>query len=158
MGKKQWGSSRLSPISHLSFGLYSLAEGWATRQTMLTFNRLLSIAFLSSACLFAPGRSASDLSDIALGLAQFETLTVTENVGKHSPYIVVRVTNQRDKVQSFGLSNEAGVLGMPLPPGKYCYEAFSQSGHHLKMNRPEPERCFEVKKGEVVEVGVGFKP
>ena len=71
---------------------------------------------------------------------------------------MVRVTNQSEKVQSFGLSNEVGVLGMPLPPGKYCYDAFSQTGHRLKMNRPAPEKCFDVREGKVVEVGVGFKP
>jgi hypothetical protein len=125
---------------------------------MLTYGRLLSIAFLSSAYLFAAGRSASDFSDITLGLAQFETVTVTTSGGKHAPYTVVRVISETNKMQSFGLSNEAGVLGMPLPPGKYCYDAFSRTGHHLEMNRPQPERCFDVKKGEVVEVGVGFKP
>ena len=106
---------------------------------MWTSSRLLFIAFLSSCVLFTSGQSASDFSDIALGFAQFETVIVTADGGKHSPFVVVRVTNQSDMVRSFGLSNEAGVLGMPLPPGNYCYEAFSRTGRHLDMNRPGPE-------------------
>jgi hypothetical protein len=121
---------------------------------MLTFNRLLFIAFLSSSLLLATEQRAIDSKDITLGLVQFETY----NEVAHSPYMVVRVTSQADRVQSFGISNEAGVLGMPLPPGKYCYDAFSQAGHHLRMKRPPSERCFSVKKGQVVEVGVEFKP
>jgi hypothetical protein len=126
---------------------------------MLTLSRPLSIAFLSSALLFAATREqASAPPDIALGMALFETLTVTATGGTHRPYTVVRVMNQRTKVRSFGLSNEAGGLGMPLPPGKYCFDAFTRNGHHLQMNRPPAERCFEVKEGKDVEVGVGFKP
>jgi hypothetical protein len=125
---------------------------------MLTFNHLLSIAFLSGASLLTLGHAASDVHDIALGSAQFETVTVTPAGAKHAPYIVVRVTNHSSKVQSFGLSNEFGVLGMPLPPGKYYYDAFSPAGHHLQMSRPEAERWFEVRKGETVEVGVEVKP
>lgn len=119
---------------------------------------VLYFAFLGLALSFVTARSASDSSDIPLGMAQFETVAVAENGGNHSPYIVVKVTNQTNQIESFGLSNEAGVLGMPLPPGKYCYEAFSKAGRHLDMNRPQADRCFDVKKGQTVEVGVGFKP
>lgn len=125
---------------------------------MSTFIRLLYIAFLSSACLVAAGRSVSESSDIALGLAQLETITIAGGGGTHAPYIVVRVTNQGDKVQSFGLSNDAGVVEMPLPPGKYCYEAFSRTGHRLQMKRPPPERCFDIKAEQFLEIGVEFKP
>lgn len=125
---------------------------------MSTSSRLLFIVFLSSAMLFAARSGPTEPSDLALGLAQFETVTVTQKGGEHSPYVVVRVTRRGDKIQSFGLSNEAGVLGMPLPPGQYCYDAFSRTGHRLEMNRPESERCFAVTEGHVTEVGVGFKP
>jgi hypothetical protein len=124
---------------------------------MLTFNRLLSIAFLSSALLLSAEPTADGPGDIKLGLVQFETLTVTDNGGSHSSFIVVRVTDQSNKVQSFGLSNDAGQLGMPLPPGEYCYDAFSKTGQHLRMNRQPSERCFSVKEGQFEEVGVGFR-
>lgn len=125
---------------------------------MSTFNRLLFIASLSSVFLLAGQSKPFERGDLSLGFAQFETLTVTGSGGKHTPFIVVRASNKAGKIQSFGLSNEAGVLGMPLPPGEYCYDAFSQAGHHLEMNRPESERCFEVKQDQVTEVGVGLKP
>jgi hypothetical protein len=125
---------------------------------MLLLKHLCSIAFLGSVTLFAAAWNTSTASDIPLGLVQFETVTVAANGGTHLPYIVVRVTNQTNRIESFGLSNEAGVLEMPVPPGRYCYEAFSQAGHHLVMNRPKAERCFSVKKEQTVEVGVGLKP
>jgi hypothetical protein len=117
---------------------------------MLTFNRILFIASLSSLLFLAIGQGRGDSKDIALGLASFETF---DEVG-HSPFMVVRVVSQTSPIQSFGLSNEAGVLGMPLPPGNYCYDAFSKAGHAFQMNRPQPERCFSVRKDQVVEVGV----
>jgi hypothetical protein len=106
--------------------------------------------------LFA-GPTTSGPEDIKLGLIQFETMTVTDMGGTHSPFVVVRVTDQSSKVQSFGLSNDAGYLGMPLPPGNYCYDAFSKTGQHLRMNREPSERCFSVKEGEFVNVGVGYR-
>jgi hypothetical protein len=89
---------------------------------------------------------------------QFETLRVSEAGGKHLPFVVVRVTKKTNDVQSFGISNEAGVLGMPLPPGEYCYDAFSRTGNSLQMNRLPSERCFALKAGQTEEVGVGVKP
>jgi hypothetical protein len=74
------------------------------------------------------------------------------------PFVVVRVTNKANDVRSFGISNEAGVLGMPLPPGQYCYDAFSRSGKSFQMNRPPAERCFAVQAGQTEEVGVAVKP
>jgi hypothetical protein len=126
-------------------------------QTMLNFNRLLSIVFLSNALLLSAGQVADGPDDIKLGLVQFETLSVTDKGGTHSPFIAVRVLNQNNKVQSFGLSNEAGFLGMPLPPGDYCFDAFSKGGHALRMNRQPSDRCFSVKEGQFIEVGVGFR-
>ena|GEM_PF-4632210 len=70
--------------------------------------------------------------------------------------IVVSVSNKSHEIHSFGISNEAGVLGMPLPPGDYCYDAFSQTGHHLRINRTPSERCFSIKENQTEEVGVGF--
>jgi hypothetical protein len=115
------------------------------------------MAFLSSAFLLSAGPTDNGPEDIKLALIQFETLSVTDRGGTHSPFIVVRVIGQSNQVQSFGLSNDAGYIGMPLPPGDYCYDAFSKTGQHLRMNRQPSERCFSVKEGEFLEVGVGFK-
>jgi len=96
--------------------------------------------------------------DIVLGFVHIETIAVGDRgEGHHKSGIVVLMTNRANKVESFGISNEAGILIEPLRPGEYCYEAFSDAGRHLKMNRPALERCFEVQAGKDVEVGVGFK-
>lgn len=69
--------------------------------------------------------------------------------------IVVRVTDSKT-VQSFGITNEAGVLAMPLPAGRYCWDAFSKTGKALRMNRPPQDRCFQVRRNEIREVGIGL--
>jgi hypothetical protein len=124
---------------------------------MWILSRLLSAAFLSSALCFS-ALSGPERPDIQLGFVQFETLRVSEAGGKHLPFVVVRVTSKANDVQSFGISNEASVLGMPLPPGRYCYDAFTRSGNSFQMNRPPTERCFAVQAGQTEGVGVGVKP
>ena len=127
---------------------------------MLGFKLLLLAAlFTSGSILPAPRTASSHLqADISLGFVNIETIAIGDSgEGHHQSGIVVRLTSRANRVESFGISNEAGVLIAPLPPGRYCYEAFSDAGRHLKMNRPAVERCFEVQAGEDVEVGVGFK-
>ena len=127
---------------------------------LLTPRLLLFAAFVSGGSILPATQTApSHLeSDIVLGFVHIETIAVGDRgEGHHKSGIVVRMTNGRTKVESFGISNEAGVLIEPVPPGEYCYEAFSDTGRHLKMNRPAVERCFEVQAGKDVEVGVGFK-
>ncbi len=125
----------------------------------MTFNLLLSIAFLcSSVTLLASQKGAEPTRDLALGMVQFETVVVADGGGgHHRSGVVVQTTERKNKTQSFGISNEAGVVVMPLPQGEYCYDAFSRSGQHLELERPASERCFSVKKGQNVEVGVGFR-
>ncbi len=125
---------------------------------MSIFNHLLSIVFLSSSWVLpTTGTSAPRSEDITLGFAHFETIAVSDTgEGHHKPGVVVQMTSQADKIRSFGLSNEAGVLIEPLPPGRYCYDAFNDAGHHLQMKRPASERCFDVRAGEDAEVGVEF--
>jgi hypothetical protein len=59
--------------------------------------------------------------------------------------VVVRVTNRSENVQSFGVSNEAGILVMPLPVGRHCYDAFSEKGVALSMRRVSKDRCFSIE-------------
>jgi hypothetical protein len=129
-------------------------------QTMLMFKRLLFIVFLSSGSTLAAGQTSAPAlpEDIVLGFVHFETIAVADTrEGYHKPDVVVRTTNRKNKMQSLGISNEAGVLIQPLPPGKYCYDAFSATGRHLTMKRPPAERCFDVEAGKDVEVGVEYK-
>ena len=112
---------------------------------------------LSSALWLFGAKSGPERPDIQLGFVQFETLRVSEAGGKHLPFVVTRVTNKANNVENFGISNEAGVLGMPLPPGQYCYDAFSRNGNSFKMNRPPSERCFAVQADQTEEVGVGVR-
>jgi hypothetical protein len=124
-------------------------------------SRLLFIAFLSSNLTLGVAQTrvtGKPEGDISLGLANFQTVSVGPNGSHMSPYVIVRVESRSTNLQSFGLSNEAGVVGMPLPPGEYCYAAFSKEGRYLKMKRPRSERCFGVAKDQVVEVGVEFNP
>ena len=127
---------------------------------MLRFRLLLLAAVFTGGSILPAAQTASShlQVDILLGFVHIETIAVGDSgEGHHKSGIVVRLTSRENKVESFGISNEAGVLIAPLPPGQYCYDAFSDAGRHLKMNRPAVERCFEVQAGKDVEVGVGFK-
>ena len=127
---------------------------------MLRFRLLLLAAVLSTFSILPVAQTAPSRvqADILLGFVHIETIAVGDSgEGHHKSRIVVKITNRAKTVESFGISNEAGVLIEPLPPGQYCYEAFSDAGRHLKMNRPAVERCFEVQAGKDVEVGVGFR-
>lgn len=64
---------------------------------------------------------------------------------------------QRNNIQSFGLSNEGGIIVMPLPPGRYCYDAFTDKGKSLEMVHNPSERCFSLKKDSVETIGVEFR-
>jgi hypothetical protein len=127
---------------------------------MWILSHLLFTVLLASAAQGTPKEpSAVDSGDIPLGVVQFETLALADDHyhWKHSPFIVVRATNRRTKTESFGLSDEIGRLLMPLPPGEYRWDAFSQDGKRLRLVRPVSERDFPVKKAEVIEVGVELK-
>ncbi len=91
---------------------------------------------------------------LPLGLVNALVVFAGEGGRSHAVGIVVRVIGQSGTVQSFGISNEAGVVVMPLPPGRYCHDAFSMSGTPLESAQEDAARCFEVKRDTVVTIGV----
>jgi hypothetical protein len=127
---------------------------------MSNISHLLSIAFLSSAVLLAAIEPATAQSKaLSLGLVNAQTVVVTNSGDSQMKGgIVVRFTSTTNQVQSFGISNEAGILVSPLPAGRYCYDAFSSSGARLQMKRQAAQRCFVLKRGEDLTIGVEFRP
>lgn len=99
----------------------------------------------------------SDAKDVNLAIVNVQTVVLLPS-GEYrmSPYIVVKVTDEKARIQSFGLSGEIGILLLPLPPGRYCYDAFSRSGRALKMVRPRAERCFMATQEPETTIGVGY--
>ena len=67
--------------------------------------------------------------------------------------IVIRTRDTKD-LQSFGVTNEVGILVMPLPVGRYCFDAFTQEGKALRLVREPSQRCFSIRRDQVAEVGV----
>jgi hypothetical protein len=90
-------------------------------------------------------------------MVNIQTVAVSGGKSHLKSGIVVRLTSRSTKVQSYALSNADGIVVVPLPPGDYCYDAFSQSGQSLQMKRAAQDRCFSVREGRVSEVGVEFK-
>jgi hypothetical protein len=115
--------------------------------------RQASIILLSSLGFWA--LESQSTRNLSLGYANIQTVTVTKD-GKSTirPEIVVSVSDEQSKVRSFGTTNETGILVMPLPVGRYCYDAFSDTGKALTMVRKPADRCFSVKRDEIVNVGV----
>jgi hypothetical protein len=92
---------------------------------------------------------------IQLGFASIEVLYINAaGESHHMPNAVIRISGQQNRVQSYGVSNEAGLIIMPLPPGKYCYDAFSAKGEYLPMRRKGSERCFTVENDDARTIGI----
>ncbi len=123
---------------------------------MAKSRHLLLIAFLSSSLALVAQVGAQKTQDLKFGVVNFQTISVASSGESHMKGgIVLRVTNSSTKIQSFGISNETGILVMPLPAGEYCYDAFSDTGRAFTMTKKKEDRCFAVKHGTVETVGVG---
>lgn len=118
---------------------------------------VLCIVFLCSSAL-AEVKKPGASHNLALGMVNVQTVAVSGGESHLKSGVIVRLTSRETKVQSYVLSNAAGIAVVPLPPGSYCYDAFAQTGEPLEMKRASRERCFSVKKDQVVELGVEFKP
>jgi hypothetical protein len=101
---------------------------------------------------------ASDSKNLDFGMANIEAVAVDIN-GKSTiaPDIIIRITAKGTRVESYGMSDEGGMILMPLPPGRYCYEAYSERGRPLKMIRKPSDRCFTLKKNSELTIGVEFE-
>jgi hypothetical protein len=92
--------------------------------------------------------------DLVLGFANIQSvIAAPAGPAEIAKGIVIRITDSK-KIQSFGVTNEVGILVMPLPPGRYCFDAFSQNGKPLQLVQQPSDRCFSMKKASTTEVGV----
>ena len=116
------------------------------------FTKCLSIAvlLLVSLCV-GQGR------EISLGTVLLQTVGIDKTgSAKMAPGIVVRLVNKVTNAETFAITGETGFVEVPLRPGSYCYDAYSDKGKGLTMKRAAEGRCFDVKALEDIEVGVEF--
>lgn len=121
----------------------------------MSIYRRRSIKFLSSFIFILSllCNAQTKAPDLELGLVQFSSATVFDGKTSHTvPGIVLVVKGKNNGVQSFGITNEAGVLAMPLPPGDYSLAAYTEKGKYVKIERPE--LIFHVSKNQLTEVGI----
>jgi hypothetical protein len=124
---------------------------------MFKIRRQTFTRFLSSVVLLMAMSCTGQTRDIPLGLVLLQTVGVDQDgSSKMSPGIIVRFISKVTKAEIFAITNEVGFAEVPLRPGIYCYDAFSNKGKGLAMKRPASERCFEVKPFEDAEIGVEF--
>lgn len=117
----------------------------------------ISIAFLTSLAVPVAGDARAGTKDVDITIVNVQTAAVSfAGEYRMSPHVVVRVINGKDGIRSFGLSSEAGILLLPLPPGRYCYDAFSPRGRALRMVRPSAERCFTATRDGETTIGVSY--
>ena len=89
------------------------------------------------------------------GFASIEVLAIDDSGSWiHLRNIVIRISDKKHSVRSYGLSNEMGLVVMPLPPGKYCYDAFSSTGEVLQTRRKGSEKCFSILKSKAEAVNI----
>jgi hypothetical protein len=126
---------------------------------MLSIQLQIFIRCLNSTILLvATVCQAQPPARISVGLVSLQTVAIaTDGSGKMFGGVIVRLVNSETKAESFVLSNTEGIDVVPVRPGTYCYDAFSQKGEPLTLKRPARERCFSVRADEVVEVGVEFR-
>jgi hypothetical protein len=117
------------------------------------FTRCLS----SGVVLLLAGFCMGQEREISFGMVLLQTVRI-EKTGsaKMTPGIVVRFVNKATSVETFAITGETGFAEVPLRPGIYCYDAYSDKGKGLTMKRAAADRCFEVKASEDLEVGVEF--
>jgi hypothetical protein len=97
-----------------------------------------------------------EVDHIDLGFVNVETVTAADRPGgvQHmTSGIVVRIFDKSERREAFAISNEAGIVVVPLRPGEYCLEAFSHTGARLKLD-PEQSACLSIRAGEVTTAGV----
>jgi hypothetical protein len=117
------------------------------------------IGLLSSLSLVFAQSAATRTDDLELGYANIQTV-VTSPAGpaELAGRVVVRISDSRN-VQSFGATDEVGGLIMPLPVGRYCYEAFTAVGKALRLVRQPSERCFPISRGKTIDtIGLAVQP
>jgi len=118
--------------------------------------RLLGFIGLLSSLSFVWQSTSVGTNDLQLGTAFMSSVSgPVDGPGEIITGVVVRVSDSKD-VQSFGITNDAGVLEMPLPPGRYCWDAFSGKGQSLRMNRQASDRCFTIRPNRLTEVTIGL--
>lgn len=120
---------------------------------------LLIITLLNSNAIGLPLKDKTIAQeDIELGSAYIQVVAVDANSKSTlASDVVVRIIGEKNKVESYAISNEAGLIYyMPLPPGRYCYDAFTKNGKALRMVRKPSERCFSLDKDSEVNIGVEF--
>jgi hypothetical protein len=80
---------------------------------------------------------------VRLGFVTIQTVAVEANGSeKMEGGVIVRLFGERKNTEAFALSGVAGIVQVPVRPGTYCYEAFSDKGKSLALKRAAPERVF----------------
>lgn len=119
---------------------------------------LLTIILLSSnASLFCVEEQETTQRSIEFGIADIQVGAVLDD-GKSTitPNIIVKITGQNNHVLSYGMTDVAGTIAMPLPPGRYCYELYSENGEAIQTRRKDKRRCFDIEKDAIEMVGIDF--
>ena len=116
-------------------------------------NRMaLSVATM---CLMCSG-VAGERQQISLGFANIETAIAAKRPGdpQHmTSGIVVRIVGKSAERETFAISNEAGIVVVPLRPGEYCFEAYNHKGLRLDLETKQ-SHCFSIRAGDTLTVGV----
>ena len=87
---------------------------------------LLPFALLSVLSTVVAEPTAKDR--IAFGFANIQTVEVSQTGPHMKGGVIVALTDNTARVRSFGLSNEAGIAIMPLPPARYCMQRSLMAG------------------------------
>lgn len=122
----------------------------------MNLRKIIRISVILTAVMIAVISHGGNQGDIPLGFVNCATVRAARIRGSEQENVlglVVRFTDRTNRRESFGVSNHVGLVVVPLRPGKYCVDALDQNGRFVKQD-PEQSRCFELKAGETITLGV----
>ena len=99
---------------------------------------------------------ANQPKPLELGFADCHSLRAAREEGQIQERVqslVLRIISKDGKRETFAISKYAGYTSVPLRPGNYCVEAYTQKGLPLEQDS-EQERCFEIKAKDNLYLGL----
>ena len=93
---------------------------------------------------------------LVVGTVTSETVRASAEKGgvqEHVPGIIIKFGSQTRRYSAFAMSNAEGIAVAVLAPDRYCVEAFDENRYRVVLDS-EQARCFALKEGDTLEVGV----
>jgi hypothetical protein len=116
----------------------------------------MRVAIIFLACIVLGENPVSERLSVGTVISETVRASVKRGgVQKHVPGVIIKFESQTQRYNSFAMSNTEAFSMAVLPPDRYYVAAFDQNRYPLALDK-EQARCFVLKEGETIEVGVAL--